>query len=151
MFSCRLYLYMIDLALNLDYSNNRLNIFLRLSDGQYKGFVDGSGNEPYEVYIDVNHPRKSHCNCPHANGKRIVCKHQVAVFFKAFPDEADKYQAELEAYYDYEEKRHEDEENAIGEFLDKCDKSELADIIWQMLFDGPEWQYERFVREYLDI
>lgn len=133
------------------YRSNKVNTIEKVSDGQYKGFVDGSGNEPYEVFVDVNHPRKSHCNCPHANGKRIVCKHQVAVFFKAFPDEADNYQAELEAYYDYEEKRHEDEEYAISEFLEKCNKSELADIIWQMLFDGPEWQYERFVREYLDI
>ncbi len=133
------------------YRSNKVNTIEKVSDGQYKGFVDGSGNEPYEVFIDVNHPRKSHCNCPHANGKRIVCKHQVAMFFKAFPDEADKYWAELEAYYDYEEKRHEDEEYAISEFLEKCNKSELADIIWQMLFDGPEWQYERFVREYLDI
>ncbi|MEE3428852.1 MAG: SWIM zinc finger family protein [Ruminococcus sp.] len=133
------------------YSSNKVNVIEKVGDGQYKGFVDGSGNEPYEVFIDVNHPRKSHCNCPHANGKRIVCKHQMAMFFKAFPDEAKRYKTELEEYWDYEEKRHEDEEYAISEFLEKCDKSELADIIWQMLFDGPEWQYERFVREYLDI
>ena len=119
--------------------------------GQFKGFVDGSGSEPYEVFIDVNHPRKSHCNCPHANGKRIVCKHQIALFFKAFPHEAEKYKAELEAYYDYEEKRREDEEKSIENFLDKCSKSELENIILQMLYDGPEWQYESFVRDYLDI
>ena len=122
-----------------------------IGGGQFKGFVDGSGNEPYEVFIDVNHPRKSHCNCPHANGKRIVCKHQVAMFFKAFPHEAERYKAELEAYYDYEEKQREDEENAIESFLDGCDKEELENIILQMLYDGPEWQYDSFVRDYLDM
>lgn len=122
-----------------------------IGNGQYKGYVEGSADKPYEVFIDINHPRKSHCNCPHANGKRIVCKHQVALFFKMFPEEAEKYRAELESYYDYEEKRREDEERAIAKFLTKCKKSELEDIIWQMLFDGPEWQYDRFIRDYLDI
>lgn len=121
-----------------------------IGEDQFKGFVDGSGSEPYEVFIDVNHPRKSHCNCPHANGKSIVCKHQIALFFKAFPHEAEKYKAELEAYYDYEEKRRENEETSIEDFLDKCSKSELENIILQMLYDGPEWQYESFVRDYLD-
>lgn len=122
-----------------------------IGEDQFKGFVDGSGSEPYEVFIDVNHPRKSHCNCPHANGRRVVCKHQVALFFKAFPYEAEKYKAELEAYYDYEEKRREDEEKSIEKILGKCSKSELENIILQMLYDGPEWQYESFVRDYLDI
>ena len=122
-----------------------------IGNGQYKGYVEGSADKPYEVFIDINHPRKSHCNCPHANGKRIVCKHQVALFFKMFPEEAEKYRAELESYYDYEEKRREDEERAIAKFLTKCKKSELEDIIWQTLFDGPEWQYDRFIRDYLDM
>lgn len=135
-----------------DYYNiGKVTMIDDVGGGQFKGFVDGSGSEPYEVFIDVNHPRKSHCNCPHANGKRIVCKHQIALFFKAFPHEAEKYKAELEAYYDYEEKRREDEEKSIEKFLDKCSKSELENIILQMLYDGPEWQYESFVRDFLDM
>ena len=135
-----------------DYYNIGKVILLEdIGGGQFKGLVNGRTDEPYEVFIDVHHPRKSHCNCPHANGKRIVCKHQVALFFKAFPGESEKYKEELESYYDYEEKQHEDEERAIGKFLDKCSKTELENIIWQMLFDGPEWQYNRFVRDYLNM
>lgn len=36
-------------------------------------------------------------------------------------------------------------------FLDKCIKSELENIILQMLYDDPEWQDENFVRDYLDM
>lgn len=27
--------------------------------------------------IDTEHPKKSKCNCPHAEGKKIVCKHKT--------------------------------------------------------------------------
>ena len=40
--------------------------------------VKGSSNEEYSVELDIDHPRKSKCNCPYADGKRIVCKHIVA-------------------------------------------------------------------------
>lgn len=51
-----------------DYYNiGKVTMIDDVGGGQFKGFVDGSGSEPYEVFIDVNHPRKSHCNCPHAN------------------------------------------------------------------------------------
>lgn len=133
------------------YNMGKVILFEDIGDGQFKGFVDSNTDKPYEVFIDIYHPRKSYCNCLHANGKRIVCKHQVALFFKAFHEKSEKYKVELEAYYDYEEKRHEDEEVAISRFLDKCKKSELQNIIWQMLFDAPEWQYESFVRDYLDM
>ena len=118
--------------------------------GQFEGTVQGTNKNSYKVFIDIAHPRKSHCNCPHANGKRIVCKHQIALYFSVFPNEAKSYIKELESYWDEEEKRHEDEEEAISRFLDQCKKDDLKGIIWQMLFDGPEWQYDKFLREYLN-
>ena len=52
--------------------------------------VSGSANCTYDVIIDEAHPRKSQCTCPHAAGKRIVCKHMVAVYFAAHPLEANQ-------------------------------------------------------------
>lgn len=124
--------------------------FQKISDGVYNGIVEGSNGKLYEVYIDANHPRKSHCNCPHANGKRIVCKHQVALFFNAFPEKAQEYKNELDSYYDYMEKQKEDEEEALIKFIHKCKKSELEDILYSLLMDSPEWLYDRFIREYLE-
>ena len=37
--------------------------------------VSGNSSTPYSVELNLNHPRKSKCNCPHADGKRIICKH----------------------------------------------------------------------------
>lgn len=44
-------------------------------DSSFSALVIGTRKAPYDVEIDVEHPRKSKCNCPKANGKRIVCKH----------------------------------------------------------------------------
>lgn len=68
---------------------------IKLSETKYKGVLQGSDNKRYEVFIDIEHPRKSHCNCPHAKGKRIICKHQVALYFSVFPREAEKYYKEV--------------------------------------------------------
>ncbi|NMB97839.1 MAG: hypothetical protein GYA02_14710 [Clostridiaceae bacterium] len=38
--------------------------------------------------INIVHPRKSKCNCPHADGRRVICKHMIALYFTVFPKEA---------------------------------------------------------------
>ena len=50
-------------------------------DSTYKGDVSGSNEENYNVHIDKLHPRKSVCNCSIAGGRRVVCKHMIALFF----------------------------------------------------------------------
>jgi len=32
----------------------------------FKGKVEGSDDQIYDIDININHPRKSHCNCPFA-------------------------------------------------------------------------------------
>ncbi len=70
--------------------------------------MSGNSGEPYSVEFHIDHPRKSKCNCPHADGKRIICKHNVAAYFTAIPDEAEKFYAEAMAYQEEEEKRQEE-------------------------------------------
>ena len=53
--------------------------------------VRGSGQKHYDVFIDLEHPRKSKCNCPHADGKRVICKHMISLYFAAYPKIAQKY------------------------------------------------------------
>ena len=59
------------------YENKKVKNLTEISAGVFSADVAGNANEPYTVEIDVMHPRKSTCNCPHANGKRIVCKHMI--------------------------------------------------------------------------
>lgn len=118
-----------------------------IDDSVFVGKVSGSGENCYDVTVDTVHPRKSHCNCPHANGKRIVCKHMVAVYFTAFPLEAEKYITDLENYWREEETLQQEREEHLIQYIGKMKKSELQQALLQILFDGPEWQYDRFIEE----
>lgn len=133
------------------YIHNKVLFAEKVDEYQYRGAVEGTADEPYEVLIDVIHPRKSHCNCPHADGKRIVCKHQIAVYFKAFPKEAKKYKKELDDYCEEEEQRYDRIEEELAKHLKKSTKQELMEMVWDLLYEGPEWQFNRFVDRYLDV
>lgn len=109
--------------------------------------VSGNSSEPYSVELHIDHPRKSKCNCPHADGKRIICKHIVAAYFTVLPEEADKFYAEAIAYQEEEEKRQDELTNKVCHYVWHMKKSELQEALLQLLFDGPEWQFDHFVRE----
>lgn len=121
----------------------------QVGEGVIKANVSGSDGSTYDCVVDIAHPRKSHCNCPHAAGKRIVCKHIMAVYFTAFPAEAKKYIAELENYWEEEERRQQVQEDRLIQYVQKMKKSELQEALLQLLFDGPGWQYDRFVEKNL--
>lgn len=123
---------------------------IKESDTQIKGIVLGSGQKHYDVFIDLEHPRKSKCNCPLADGKRIICKHMIALYFSAFPNEAKQYYENVIKYQEEEERRQEELECKVVDYVHKLKKSELEQLCLQMLFDGPEWQYDKFIREYIE-
>lgn len=119
-------------------------------DAEIKGIVSGSGETRYEVFLNIEHPRNSHCNCPHADGRRVVCKHMVALYFSAFP-------AEAKAYYQRvldDEKRMEQQEEewrkAVISHVSHMRKDELKKALLDILFYGPDWQYDQFIRDYVD-
>ena len=131
------------------YKANKVQRMEQIGEGKISASVSGSGGSVYNVQINVDHVRKSQCTCPHAAGKRIVCKHMVAVYFTAFPAEAQKYIAELEEYWEEEEQREQETEERLIAYVRKMKKGEAQEALLQLLFDGPEWQYDRFVEEYL--
>ena len=119
----------------------------KVEDDVFASMVLGSANEPYAVELHIGHPRKSKCNCPHADGKRIICKHIVATYFTLLPKEAEKFYAEAMAYQEEEEKREEELSDKVCHYVWQLKKSELQQALLELLFDGPEWQYDRFIRE----
>lgn len=84
------------------YKNNKVSNIKQLNDYEFEGYVDGSLKNPYYVKIDIEHPRKSYCDCPHANGN-ITCKHMTALYFELFPDEVEDYESWLNSDYDEDE------------------------------------------------
>ena len=97
--------------------------------------------------VNLAHPRKSSCTCPHAAGRQLVCKHMVAVYFTAFPQEAKQYIEEIAQ--DWDDGDEEAYEEKVVQRVQKMTESELQQALMQMLFDGPDWQYERFIRDYV--
>ena len=126
------------------YKKNKINNLKKLNDFEYTSKVTGS--ETYNVYLDVSHPRRSTCNCPLANGKRIICKHIVATFFKVFPQEAINFEKEQERlqeeYEDYQAKLY----NKIQSYIKSLTKKELIEELSYILDYAPDWVYNDFVR-----
>ena len=116
--------------------------------GVFTADVVGTASEPYLVEINVVHPRKSVCNCPHADGKRIICKHMVATYFTAYPDEAIRFYKEYLRAQEEEEEWEEEIYDRVQEYVCGMKKPELQQTLLELLFDGPEWQFERFIRDH---
>ena len=132
-----------------DYYKEKKVVSLEVTgENIYSATVAGSSSEPYSVELHIDHPRKSKCNCPHADGKRIICKHIGATYFTVLPKEAEKFYAEAMAYQEEEEKHQEELSDKVIEYVGKMKKVDLCQSLLELLFDGPEWQYDRFIREH---
>lgn len=132
----------------LDYYNNKKVIKInKVDENEYSSIVKETNN--YNVHLDIEHPRKSTCDCPLANGKRIICKHIVATYFTAFPEEATNFEEEQnrlqEEYEEYQDKVY----DKVIMRLNKMTKEELIEELIQIFDYGPEWIYDNFVRKNL--
>ena len=132
------------------YKENRVCSINIMAENEYEGVVSGSSKAPYSVHIDIQHPKRSTCTCPFAEGNKKICKHKVALYFSIFPDEADRYLAAVEQAEKEAEEYEEQIYDLVGQKISKMKKSELQDALWQVLMDGPEWVFDRFVREYIE-
>ena len=131
------------------YTGNRVNYHISCGNSEYRGKVCGNGRT-YDVHINIEHPRSSSCNCPHAEGKRIVCKHMVALYFSIFPDVAKEYISLVEEAEREQEEYWDEIEDRLIKKINKMTKSDLQNALYSLLMDGPEWQFERFVSEYVE-
>ena len=130
------------------FKEKRIKNLTETDKSVFTAVVFGTASEPYVVEIDVAHPRKSTCNCPHAYGKRIICKHMVATYFAAYPAEAVRFYREYLKTQEEAERYEEELYDRVREYVGHMKKSELQQALLELLFDGPEWQYDRFVREH---
>ena len=130
------------------FKEKRIKNLTETDKSVFTAVVFGTASEQYVVEIDVAHPRKSTCNCPHAYGKRIICKHMVATYFAAYPAEAVRFYREYLKAQEEAERYEEELYDRVREYVGHMKKSELQQALLELLFDGPEWQYDRFVREH---
>ncbi len=117
------------------YNGKKVLSWEQTGEHEFQGEVAGSEKEPYRVVIDIEHPKKSTCNCPHAEGKKIVCKHKVALFFTVFPKEADGYIAEIEESEREEEEWEQERYDQIVEYVNSLSKEELRNALINALLE----------------
>ncbi len=127
------------------YTEKKVLSLYKTGEAEYAGEVAGSGPAPYQVKINTAHVRQSKCNCPHADGRRVICKHMVALFFAAFPDEAEDYIEEVEEYEREEEQRMEDHYAALRSYVKSLSKKELQEQLYEALAELEE-RGRRFYR-----
>ena len=131
------------------FRNGRVRSFSQVSDMTFEGIVDGSEGRQYHVHIDVEHPRKSHCDCPFAEGRRVICKHQVALYFathsgadKKFETDCERANEEYERYLEEEERqRH----IRIERYVNSLTKAELREQLLSRMLNEDEstrWRWD---------
>lgn len=133
------------------YMENRVLSYKTVNEKLIEGVVSGSYGEQYNVTVDILHAKRSTCDCPHAEGTRRICKHKVALYFTAFPDAVRKFLEDVRAYEEDEEERTERLEDAVIDYVHSLKKCELEQLVLALLFTGPEWQFERFVEENIEV
>lgn len=126
------------------YKDKKIKNIKKISDIEYASVA--SGTKEYNVYLNLKNPRKSTCNCPLANGKRIICKHIVATYFSAVPGSAKDFEEEQnrlqEEYEEYQENQY---KKAI-KFIYKLSKKELVEELIHIFDYAPECVYDDFIK-----
>ena len=132
------------------YLQKKVLSYRKISESVYEGEVSGSEGRVYHVHLDLEHPRKTTtCDCPLAKGKKIVCKHTVALFFTIFPEEAKAYYKEVQEYEEAEAQRQQNLEIELDKYINGLTKAELKNALYEVLYDSPEWVWDRFIRDHI--
>lgn len=127
----------------------RVLVYTRVGRGRWSGVVTGVSGARHNVFLDLDNPRSSHCDCGIV-GREDICKHMAAMFFAVSPHEADSYGRWVRDFEWEEARRQEELARRVELRLQRMDAAELRAVLIQHLFDGPEWQFDRFVSEYID-
>ena len=129
------------------YESKRVKDFKIIDRNTITGVVRGSQIKDYDVTLDLSRPRKSQCSCPFSSEHpNAVCKHMVAVYFTAFPDEAKRIMQEIE---DEEERERKELVDSITEYVNSLSVKEVRQqLINRMIEEETEedddycrWKY----------
>jgi uncharacterized Zn finger protein len=126
------------------YKLKKIKNIKKISDTEYFSIV--SGTEDYSVYLNLEKVRKSTCNCPLANGKRIICKHIVATYFAVVPNSAKDFEEEQNKLQQEYEKYQNELYDKVISYINTMSKKDLIEELVRVFDYGPEWLYDDFVR-----
>ena len=124
----------------IDYHHeNRIITWEKQGENCYRGKVRGSNDAVYDVVIDTAHPKKSVCSCPFAKGRRVICKHMVALYLGIFPEKEQQMMDYIEEQNEIYEQEYEQEmqerEEGIIEYVMSLSKAELREVLIRRMID----------------
>lgn len=117
---------------------SRVSGIRRNDDGTISAFVQGAANEPYCVRIDLAHPKKSTCTCPFAEGRYVICKHMVALYFTAVPGAGETFMREVEAEQRAAEEKDRERREEIAAYVRTLTKAQLQEELINALLEIAE-------------
>ena len=120
------------------YKQGKAEAYTKLNDNVYECHMEGSSPAPYHTVINIEHPRQSHCDCPHAKDRKIICKHMVALLFTVSPDQADGYLQEIEESEREEERRAQEHYKELERYVKSLKKEDLQRELYNALIELEE-------------
>lgn len=117
------------------YENKKVISWNKSGDDTYDGIVSGSEGNSYTVHIDKVRPRRSVCSCPFADGRRVVCKHMIALYFTAEPKAAKDFQRQVEEWEREEEEREKQHYIELRKYVNSLSKAELQERLYDALIE----------------
>ena len=120
----------------LDYYQSKKVVSWEKSGGCcFDGIVSGSHGEKYTVHVDTEHPRKSTCSCAFAAGRRVVCKHAIALYFTAVPGTVERFLKQVKEWEEEEEELEEQHLADLRSYVNRLTKAELREQLFNALLE----------------
>lgn len=132
------------------FKEDKVSHYEQIDKSIYHGVVLGSETNTYEVTIDISKPKRSTCDCAHAEGTRRVCKHKCALYFAVFPKKADEFIRMVEEQQEENEKQREKLDTAVRKYIYSLNKQQLRDELMWLIYNSGEWVFEKFVRDNIE-
>ena len=120
------------------YENKKVLSWDKSGNDTYDGTVSGSNGKVYSVHIDKAHPRRSVCNCAFAEGRRVVCKHMIALYFTAEPSAAEQFLEQVKEWEKEDDERVRQHYNDLRKYVNSLSKAELQERLYNALVELEE-------------
>ena len=125
------------------YEAKRVLTWVKSGQYIYDGIVSGSEGKVYHVHIDMEHPRKSVCDCAFAKDRRVICKHMIALYFTAKPEAVQSFKKQIEEWEAEEEERERQYYEELEKYVKSLSKKELQEELFHALTEVEEMKSYR--------
>ncbi len=112
----------------------------------YSDQIQGSDSVLYQAHLDLPHLKRSTCTCPFAAGRRVICKHMVALYFTVQPLAYEEILRQMEDWEKEEERQREKELAELCHYVQSLTKKELQERLLDALLEIGELRQDTWSR-----